>query len=82
VVNTEDAAAKARLAGIPDGAVIFLDWEIGGQPSQAGVNYCATFFRRLAELGFRPGMYCHPPSAIRHPPSDCGRSVPGYSCGT
>jgi hypothetical protein len=65
MVNAEDAAAKARLAGIPDGAVIFLDWEIGGQPSQAGVNYCATFFHRLAELGFRPGMYCHPPSSLR-----------------
>jgi hypothetical protein len=65
VANAEDAAVKAANAGIPPGAVIYLDWEIGGAPGQTGVDYCKTWFRRLAQLGFRPGVYCHPPSSLR-----------------
>ncbi|MEZ4617441.1 MAG: DUF1906 domain-containing protein [Caldilineaceae bacterium] len=65
IANAEDAATKAVNAGIPSGAVIYLDWEIGGQPSAAGITYCRTWFRRLAELGYRPGVYCHPPSSQR-----------------
>jgi hypothetical protein len=64
VANAEDAAVKAANAGIPPGAVIYLDWEIGGTPSKAGLAYCNTWFRRLAELGYRPGVYCHPPSSL------------------
>lgn len=65
VANAEDAALKAISAGIPSGAVLYLDWEIGGTPSAAGITYCRTWFRRLSELGYRPGVYCHPPSSQR-----------------
>lgn len=64
VANAEDAAVKAANAGIPAGAVIYLDWEMGGAPSQAGRAYCRTWSRRLAELGYRPGVYCHPPASL------------------
>ncbi len=63
--NAGDAAQKAADAGIPRGAVIYLDWEIGGNPSAAGVAYCLRFFRILSELGYRLGVYCHPPSSMR-----------------
>jgi Domain of unknown function (DUF1906) len=65
VANAEDAAVKAATAGIPAGAVIYLDWEAGGAPSQQGTAYCRAWFRRLADLGYRPGVYCHPPASLK-----------------
>ncbi|MFJ9729559.1 glycoside hydrolase domain-containing protein [Streptomyces sp. NPDC101209] len=64
VANAEDAAVKATSAGLPQGAVIYLDWEIGGAPADTGKKYCSAWFHRLAELGYRPAVYCHPPSSL------------------
>lgn len=64
VANADDAAVKAATAGIPAGAVIYLDWEMGGAPSDAATRYCRAWFRRLADLGYRPGVYCHPPASV------------------
>ncbi|MEU1054259.1 glycoside hydrolase domain-containing protein [Streptomyces sp. NPDC005876] len=62
--NAEDAAVKATRAGLPKCSVIYLDWEMGGPPIDAGKKYCSAWFHRLAELGYRPGVYCHPPSSL------------------
>jgi hypothetical protein len=62
-LNAVDAAAKAAAASIPAGAVIYLDYEIGGVGAAAGYAYCSAFFHSLAELGYRPGVYAHPPSS-------------------
>ena len=62
-LNAVDAQAKAAAASIPPGAVIYLDWEVGGVPSAGGVTYCTRFFHSLAELGYRPGVYAHPRSS-------------------
>ncbi|WP_328946743.1 DUF1906 domain-containing protein [Streptomyces sp. NBC_00250] len=64
VANAEDAAVKATSAGLPQGSVIFLDWEAGSPPVKEGRRYCSAWFHRLAELGYRPGVYCHPPSSF------------------
>ncbi|MFC8095442.1 glycoside hydrolase domain-containing protein [Streptomyces sp. NPDC057301] len=64
VANAEDAAVKATSAGLPPGSVIYLDWEMGGPPADAGKKYCSAWFHRLAELGYRPGVYCHPPPSL------------------
>jgi len=64
VPNADEAATKAAAAGIPAGAVIYIDWEIGANPSAAGVAYCTAWFQHLAELGYRPGVYCHPPASL------------------
>jgi len=63
-LNAADAAAKAAFSGISPGAVIYLDWEVGGNSSAGGLSYCTAFFHSLAELGYRPGVYCHPPSSM------------------
>ena len=60
VANADEAAEKAFNDGIPAGAVIYLDWEMPGTPSEPGVTYCTAWFTRLAELGYRPGVYCFP----------------------
>jgi hypothetical protein len=70
VDNADDAQVKAVAAHIPAGAVIYLDYEFAGAPIGAfaaamgpmvegGVAYCNAFFHRLAELGYRPGVYSH-----------------------
>jgi hypothetical protein len=63
VRNAKEAAKKAFDHGIPAGAVIYLDWEMPGTPSRDGVAYCTAWFRRLAEFGYRPGVYCFPPAS-------------------
>ncbi|MFI7407295.1 glycoside hydrolase domain-containing protein [Streptomyces sp. NPDC049627] len=64
MANAEDAAVKATSAGLPQGSVIYLDWELGGPPADAGKKYCSAWFHRLAELGYRPGVYCRAPSSL------------------
>jgi len=64
LANGDDAAAKARAASLPAGAVIYVDWEIGATPSVAGKKYVRLLLHRLAEAGYRPGVYCHPPASI------------------
>lgn len=76
--NAEDAVAQAMNASIPLGAVLYLDWEYRDfnweLRTQAGNNliassreYCEAFFRRLTELGYRPGVYTprNPTQALR-----------------
>jgi hypothetical protein len=63
--NAVDAAAKATTAGIPAGAVLYVDWEVGGNPSVQGLAYCDQLFHLIAERGYRPGVYCHPPSSLQ-----------------
>lgn len=60
--NAHDASEKAQDAGLESGAVIYLDWEFGGIAND-GLKYCVTWFSVLADLGYRPGVYCHPPVA-------------------
>ena len=55
--NADDAVAKAAASGIPSGTVIYLDYE--NAISVAGRAYCQAFWRRIAESGFRPGVYAH-----------------------
>lgn len=61
--NAEDAAAKATTAQLPPGSVIYIDWEVPGLPSPDGISYLRTFWERLAEFGYRAGVYAHPPAA-------------------
>jgi hypothetical protein len=63
-LNAADADAKAALANIPKGVVIYLDWEIGGAPNAADLAYCTRWFHSLAERGYRPGVYCHTASSV------------------
>ncbi len=77
--NAQDAHDKAVAASIPAGAVLYLDWEWNGNlnTSPAGLLYCLTFWRRLAELGYRPGVYAFPiASAVFR------RELPGLSVWT
>lgn len=67
--NAGDASNKAFAAGIPRGAVIYLDWETVPNPAPpfvnaGGLTYCGTFWRALAALGYRSGVYCYPPSSL------------------
>lgn len=62
-LNAADAQAKAAAAGIPAGAVIYLDYEVGGVGAAVGYAYCSDLLHTLAELGYRPGIYAHPPSS-------------------
>jgi hypothetical protein len=74
VANAEDAAAKlaAAAAGVagpaapamPAGAAVYIDYEIAGAPVPNGLAYLRAFFHRLAELGLRPGVYCHPSASL------------------
>jgi hypothetical protein len=68
--NAADAVVKARIANIPPGAVIYLDWEWGNlnwvlstlvapiTVVASAKEYCVAFFRKLTESGYRPGVYC------------------------
>ena len=55
--NAADAVAKAAGADIPVGTVIYVDFE--NAVSAAGLAYCRAFWRKIAESGFRPGVYAH-----------------------
>src|SRR5205823_1669647 len=63
----------ALAAGFAKGAVIYIDWEISAAPDAAHDllrdNYLNAFWRALAALGYRPGVYARPNTspALRQP---------------
>jgi hypothetical protein len=60
VANAQDAYTKSVAANLPPGTVVYLDYEMSGAPVADGRAYIEIFARRLAELGYRPGLYCFP----------------------
>ncbi len=70
--NAADAVAQAAASGIPSGTVVYLDYENAFSP--AGGAYCQAFFRRIAESGFRPGVYAHAPVSV-----PLRREIPGLN---
>lgn len=60
-LGSADAQRAAKLAtqeGFPPSTIIFLDVEEGGRLSDAFHVYVQSWFKTLAETGFRPGVYC------------------------
>ncbi|MER5755863.1 glycoside hydrolase domain-containing protein [Streptomyces sp. NPDC002088] len=57
VTNAENAVAQAQAAGVPVGSVIYLDYERSAPVVADGITYTRAWFHRLAELGYRPGLY-------------------------
>ncbi|QJD68454.1 DUF1906 domain-containing protein [Xanthomonas campestris pv. badrii] len=58
------AAALARAEGFPQGAVVYLDWEDGGSPPQAAIDYIRLWIAALVENGYSPGLYCSHARAV------------------
>lgn len=56
-INGRDAVAKAGQARLPRGAVLYVDWEVGGAPSAAAIAYLRALWREMANGGYRAGLY-------------------------
>jgi subtilisin family serine protease len=60
--GTRDAATAVSLAdqaGIGQGAVIYLDVEVGGWLPALLVEHCNAWFAGIRASSYRPGVYCH-----------------------
>ncbi|MCD0247589.1 glycoside hydrolase domain-containing protein [Xanthomonas melonis] len=63
-IDGAQAAALARAEGFPGGAVVYLDWEDGGSPPQAAIDYIRMWIAALVEHGYSPGLYCSHARAV------------------
>jgi subtilisin family serine protease len=60
--GTRDAATAVTLAdraGIGEGAVIYLDVEVGGRLPALLLDYCDAWFAGIRASSYRPGVYCY-----------------------
>ncbi|MDV2453057.1 glycoside hydrolase domain-containing protein [Xanthomonas hortorum] len=57
-VDGANAAFLADQEGFPVGATVYLDWEDGGEPSDAGIAYIRAWIAALVAAGYAPGLYC------------------------
>jgi len=58
ILDGRQAIKLAHQAGIPQGSVIFLDIETGGNLSSGFLDYYRAWIKEIFSNNFRPGVYC------------------------
>jgi hypothetical protein len=56
--DAQDAVNLMTQEGFPAGSVIYLDIEVGGQISQANLDYAGAWIQGVFNLGYTAGVYC------------------------
>jgi hypothetical protein len=58
ILDGRQAIKLAHQAGVPQGSVIFLDIETGGNLSSDFLDYYRAWIKEIFSNNFRPGVYC------------------------